>query len=296
MKPTNDQQFFINTAIKINKSLFNLADKDVNKLFNLQKDSRDKILNKVADIMLNYTVSNEVLSLNNGEKAKVNKELASLVNSLLKGEYTNEIDVVKGILTNVGINKYYSNSYLLGLGMDFDLEKVSRKAMSDIVNTKIKDELWSNRIWTNKNNVLKILKNELGSFINGDTSVNAIAKVIKDRFNVDAYCSKRLVNTETARVLEQSNDLWCQGNGIESQLFSATLDDKTSEECASLDGQVFKYDDPNKPECPLHPFCRSTLISLPNKDYRPTTRLDNNTRENIDYITYEDWKNDKDLD
>lgn len=50
----------------------------------------------------------------------------------------------------------------------------------------------------------------------------------------------------------------------DSYQFVATLDDRTTIQCASLDGQIFRYDDESAPRPPLHPNCRSTIVAVVN--------------------------------
>lgn len=45
--------------------------------------------------------------------------------------------------------------------------------------------------------------------------------------------------------------------------FTAALDDRTTEICLSLDGEIFKLDDSRIPEPPLHWNCRSALVPEP---------------------------------
>ena len=74
------------------------------------------------------------------------------------------------------------------------------------------------------------------------------------------------------RALPVSNAAALSGYGeagIERYIFVATLDQKTSEVCAELDGQSFLRSEAkagtNLP--PMHPFCRSTTIA----DFREDT-------------------------
>ena len=83
--------------------------------------------------------------------------------------------------------------------------------------------------------------------------------------------------------------MWAKEHNIKKQLFCATLDRRTSKICQSLDGKVFNYDDSNKKIPPLHPNCRSCLIDIID-GWKPKTRLDNETKQNINYQTYSEWK------
>lgn len=66
-----------------------------------------------------------------------------------------------------------------------------------------------------------------------------------------------LVQTATAHVSSRSRQAWAEETGVvEQEVFIATLDSKTTFQCASLDGR--KYRVGQGPTPPLHPNCRST--------------------------------------
>ena len=44
-----------------------------------------------------------------------------------------------------------------------------------------------------------------------------------------------------------------------------------------------------RPELPRHVNDRCCYIQLPSKDYRPDFRIDNTTKENIEYKDYQEW-------
>lgn len=295
MKLTQNQRLAKEITEKLNEELYNLSDAGINKILKLHKYNRDKILNEVGNIVLSYNVKDDTLNLTTTEKIKLNKKLQDKINNIFKDEIKEEVKNVTEILKKITLDKYYSNSYVVSLGLDFTLKKVSDEQLDRIIKNTIEGEIFSDRIWDNKNKVAKTLKLEVKKFLNGETNLNNIEKIIKDKYNSNAFNTKRLVRTETSRVMEQANEVFAEENNIEYQLFSATLDDRTSKVCSGLDGKVFKYNDLNKPKLPLHPNCRSTLIGLPSKDYRPKTRLNNITKERINYKTYQDWKVEQDL-
>mgnify|MGYP003300658113 CR=1 FL=1 len=57
---------------------------------------------------------------------------------------------------------------------------------------------------------------------------------------------------------------------------------------AELDGKYFDLND--APSVPVHPCCRCALIPVVD-DWKPSERMDNSTRETIDYKTYAEWRN-----
>lgn len=89
----------------------------------------------------------------------------------------------------------------------------------------------------------------------------------------------------------------------DSYQYVATLDDRTTEICASLDGQVFKYEDESAPRPPMHVNCRSTIIPVVNWDklgVKPPEDLQKLTRASMggptSYRTYSGWLRDQPAD
>ncbi|WP_346879020.1 minor capsid protein [Clostridium sp. UBA7791] len=294
---SKDQQFYINLTEEFNKELYNISDTEINKILSKQKKDRDTLLSEIGKIILTYTVADNILDLSSHEKIKLSKNLNNIISDIFKAQTKNEISKANDILTMIGLDKYYSNSYTLSLGFDFKIKKITDKALDGIIKKTIKGKNYSDRIWDNKNKVAKALRVEIKKFLNGEINLNEIEKVVKTRFNFNAYNTKRLVQNETSRVMNQVNEEFQEDHNIEYVMWSATLDDKTGDYDASLDGKVFRVDDDSRP-MPIddtHIGCRCCYISLPNENYRPSKRLDNKTKEKISYKTYEEWKLEQDL-
>ncbi len=297
MKLSKEQQFYIDLIEEFNQELYDSSDSEINKILSKQKKDRDTLLNEIGKIILTYTIADNILSLSSNEKIKLSKKLNNVISDIFKAQIKDEIYKANDILTTIGLDKYYSNSYTLSLGLDFKLKKVTNKTLNRIIKKTIKGKNYSDRIWDNKNKVAKALRLEIKKFLNGEINLNQIEKVIKTRFNSNAKVTKRLVQNETSRVMNQVNEAFQEDHNIEYVIWSATLDDKTEDYDASLDGKVFRVDDDSRP-IPItdtHVGCRCCYISLPSKDYRPSKRLDNKTKEKISYKTYKEWKEEQDL-
>ncbi len=297
MKVNEDQQFYVDLTEEFNQELYNLSDNEINKILNQQKKDRDTLLNEIGKIILTYTIADNILSLSSNEKIKLSKKLNNVIVDIFKSQIKDEISKATDILTTIGLDKYYSNSYTLSLGLDFKLKKVTDKTLNRIIKKTIKGKNYSDRIWDNKNKVAKALRVEIKKFLNGEINLNEIEKIVKTRFNSNAFNTKRLVKNETSRVMNQVNEAFQEEHGIEYVMWSSAIDDKTEDYDASLDGKVFRVDDDSRP-IPIddtHVGCRCCYISLPSKDYRPSKRLDNKTKEKIDYKTYKEWKAEQDL-
>lgn len=289
MKLTKNQQLYNDLIIKLLSELYNNL--DVNSIYKNIKRDREIILDKISRVLLTYTVDNSKLVLSVGDRDKLYKDLSAIIDNLCKKEITTEKKLITKVLKESAKDRYGINNYILSLGVDFKLKKIADKELDKIIKATIKGKNYSSRIWDNKNQIAKVLKSDIKKFLNGEIDVNSIEKKIKDRFNSNAYNSKRLVETEVARVMEESNNKWQEDRNIEYVMYCATLDNKTCDKCKQYDSKVYKKgEEPVK--LPQHPLDRCTYVALPSKEWRPKTRLDNKTKENINYKTYKEWLND----
>lgn len=289
MKLTKNQQLYNDLIIKLLSELYNNL--DVNSIYKNIKRDREIILDKISRVLLTYTVDNSKLVLSVGDRDKLYKDLSAIIDNLCKKEITTEKKLITKVLKESAKDRYGINNYILSLGVDFKLKKIADKELDKIIKATIKGKNYSSRIWDNKNQIAKVLKSDIKKFLNGEIDVNSIEKKIKDRFNSNAYNSKRLVETEVARVMEESNNKWQEDRNIEYVMYCATLDNKTCDKCKQYDSKVYKKgEEPVK--LPQHPLDRCTYVALPSKDWRPKARLDNKTKENINYKTYKEWLND----
>lgn len=287
MKLTKNQQLYNDLIIKLLSELYNNL--DVNSIYKNIKRDREVILDRISRVLLTYTVDNSKLVLSVGDRDKLYKDLSAIIDNLCKEEITTEKKLITKVLKESAKDRYGINNYILSLGMSFKLKKIADKELDKIIKATVKGKNYSSRIWDNKNQIAKVLKSDIKKFLNGEIDVNSIEKKIKDRFNSNAYNSKRLVETEVARVMEESNNKWQEDRNIEYVMYSATLDSKTCKDCGEHDGEVFEVD--KKPiKLPKHPLCRCTYVALPSKDWRPKARLDNKTKENINWQSYKEWE------
>ena len=285
----NYQQLFIDIKLALTNEIYEKYSKQIDEVAKIQKKSKQTILDEIAMIILEYNVTNEAMDISISDKAKLKKQMNELINDVFKGEYESEKDVITNTLIDVAKDSYYSSSYIYGLGVSYELKHVKQNILNKIINTKIDGKKYSSRIWKNKNQVAKMLKKEVNDFLNGKTDINSISKNIKNRFDVNYNVSNRLVRTEVAKVQCQANEVWANEHNIKKQLFCATLDGKTSKICQSLDGTIYNFDDEDKKIPPLHPNCRSCLIDIVD-GWKPKTRIDNETKQKINYQTYSKWK------
>jgi phage putative head morphogenesis protein, SPP1 gp7 family len=288
-KLTPEQQFFNDKTLEFAEEIYNKNEEKLLEAYKGQIKNRDDLLSKIAKILLSYNIADNILKINATEKKLLYSELSDLIVSDIKSELDFETNLTKDILTSVGKEKFNTNNYIYSLGADFNLTQLSDEALEKIINRKVDDKLWSDRLYTNKNDMCMTLQDEIEKFLKGETNVNQIEQKIIDRYDTNKYETERLVQDNICRVQEGANDVWQQEHGIKKVMYMATLDGKVCSKCAQFDTKVFDID--KKPvEIPQHPFCRCVYISLVNENWRPKMRLDNETKENINWQSYEEWK------
>lgn len=182
-----------------------------------------------------------------------------------------------------------------GLGFSFGL--VDPKAIDKVINSKWSGANYSTRIWHNTQALAQDLKEELlVNLVTGRTDREA-AEVIANKFAQGASNARRLVRTESCNLANQMEMESYKECKIETYVFVATLDLKTSKPCRKLDGKRFSVSEqqPGKNCPPMHPWCRSTTIcdisddelaQMRRRARNPVTGKNETVPANM---TYEQW-------
>ena len=189
-----------------------------------------------------------------------------------------------------------------GTGIGFSFSMLPEKKVIGILNQNWSGKLFSERIWGKAEKVNAQLKEELAiGFLTG-RSYRKTAEAIEARLSVGAMEARRLVRTEStyiANMAELESYKECE---IDRYEFLATLDMRTSDICAAMDGKKFDVDKavPGENLPPLHAWCRSTTIAV--IDRITESKLERRARDpetgetytiSVD-IKYGEWK--KELD
>ncbi|MBU3098375.1 MULTISPECIES: minor capsid protein [Clostridium] len=274
----------------------NYSDEEMKIIYKGQKTELDKLHALLGTLFIKYGIDG-FLKMNASQKADV--DIKSMLKLMGKNLGNSEVSKVTDILESVFKDTYYKNAYTMQKGMKVGLkfDMISQKHIDAAVNAKYDTEIFSDRIWKHKADLVDKLQASLIKTMNGETTIDKVARDIKNTFNVTAYESKLLVGNECARVQSQANEDIAVSTGVEQQMYSATLDGQTSSECAGDDSKIWDIDDPEKVIPPEnHVGCRCCLINVPYAGWSPTQRRDNETHELIPNQTYAEWSKDKGID
>ncbi|WP_337742457.1 minor capsid protein [Fusobacterium gonidiaformans] len=176
-----------------------------------------------------------------------------------------EKEVTGKHLENVVEFVYKDSMRILG---NNTVAKLDPKLITNIVNQKWDSKNYSDRIWKNRKGLVRrVMKNVTNGIIQGHDFKKMSKRLAKD-MNVGFYQARRLIETETTGALENAKGVVFREMGITKYQFIATIDDRTSEICRSLNGKVFEEKDRqigvNCPFC--HPFCRSVTVPYVDKE------------------------------
>ena len=234
MKLTKEEKFI--------ESLYKLAEKQLQKIYKFKRVSRDAILQEIANVLLTYTIANDVMVM---ERATIEKEynkMSKLVNDIAKGEAASQEKIIEELLSTVVKETFSFYNYNKGL-----------KDVKKIIESNFKGKHFSERVWSNEKNVANYLNKQINSFINGKISVNQIKKDIEKTFNASAYNAKRLVTTEVSRCQNEAFRKLCEETNVKKVKRNAILDSKTCDDCYPLNGKVYELKE--MPQI-SHPMCR----------------------------------------
>lgn len=207
---------------------------------------------------------------------------------------------IKELLENVYTDTYYRTLYELqkriGIGVDF--ARIDKQALEKVLKEPWSGKNYSQRIWDNRDKLVQELQtNLMQAFIRGD-SIEQTTKILQERMKVSYSRAVRIVRTETSYIANQAAFDSYKASGIVKKYeYVATLDNRTSEICRSMDGKVFKLTEAmvgiNFP--PLHPHCRSTVVPYFDDEENVGERIARDNKGKTYYVpadmTYEEWYN-----
>lgn len=225
------------------KSLYDEATEQIKEIYKEQKKNKDDILNLIAFIMLNYNISDNVMSLSSLEKNNCKKKFLGLITKISKNQSTLTKDIITTIL--IDTVKRTNNFY----GGNFELNNIKK-----IVDKKFKGEHFTKRILKNENDIAEKLYNETNLFVKGEVDVNAIKDKVDKTVNANAYNVRRLTESEVNRTENDTFITIAKENGVKKIIRHEILDDRICLDCEAIAEQIFDIN--NAPDGAIHSFCR----------------------------------------
>lgn len=119
---------------------------------------------------------------------------------------------------------------------------------------------YSQRVWDNIGRLTETLNSELINCVVTGKKPTELKRQLQERFNVSYRRADTLVRTELVHIQTRAAEERYKSYGIEQVEVLVSIDDRTCEECAALDGQVFPIN--AAPILPLHPNERCCLVPV----------------------------------
>lgn len=225
----------------------------------------------------------------------------------LKMEIKAEIDLLSKTMENnldkhlreVYRDTYYRSAYSIQKGLDkfSNIEKLNPELLESLVYKPwTKDNTnWSKRIWGNDGKLVNTLHTNLTQNIITGKPLKDIIDTIEERFNVERNIATRLIMTESAAYHSRAKERCMKDLGCEKYEVIATLDDRTSPICRSMDSKVFDMKDyqVGVTAPPFHSNCRTVTAPYYDKIEGDTnlraSRTEDDNYELVDVKDYQDW-------
>lgn len=179
------------------------------------------------------------------ELSKVSSEAAESTRKTLYGVYG---DTYKEVVKDLGVKSMFSESMV--------------KA---VIDRPWSGANYSSRLWGNSEKLARVLKQEVTTGMIQGINLKTMGKRISDRIaGAKKNDVERLLRTEVNYTMNQATLDGYKDAKIEKYTFDATLDSRTSQICAGLNGETFELSKAvvgvNYP--PMHPRCRSTTTPV----------------------------------
>lgn len=273
----------MNDYVKVRADIDKESTKKIKKILKRYKLNQKDMCDEIAAVLLSAMDDNGAILLSPDMVLEIKQDITKNLDDLASFEN----DELKKILDDAYSSALQQTAKTIGLKTDWKILRA--EFVKSAVNAPISGKTFSSRIWSNTNDLANRIYDDVLHHIQTGEAPKKIIKRIKDDYGVTAYQAKRLVNTEIAKVVNRAQmDVYKNSGVVQKVLYMATLETNTCENCADLDGKYFDLD--KAPNIPLHPNCRCCLVPVVD-DWKPTKRADNETKESINYVTYNEWLN-----
>lgn len=211
-----------------------------------------------------------------------------------------ELESFLGALGSVYEHSYHRTIFdtQQGLGFGVDFNRIDARTVESIIRRPWLGDSFSDRIWKQKNALLTQLDRIIPQGFAIGQGSRELGRRLARQMNTARYNGERLARTEVNHAANEATRASYKELGVERYEFLATLDTRTSEICAGLDGKVFRLADAqagtNYP--PMHPNCRSTTVPYfaPDEFDEPGKRAARDDRGKYVTVpadmTYDEWK------
>ena len=201
---------------------------------------------------------------------------------------------------------FYTSEYEWNTKIDMNM--LDTNSIRQIVESPTSGARLSSRLWDNTNTLAQQVDHALNIGLTQGLGYAQIAKNIELAMTSDYHKALRIARTEASRVYGlgqvQAQQEFKKLGFKPQKMWIASLDSNTRSSHRHLDGQIIPSDDyfegntgrglaPGLFGTPGEDInCRCKVITILDEHSIPTTRRDNESKELIEFKSYEDWLKD----
>ncbi|MHB8063521.1 MAG: minor capsid protein [Ruminiclostridium sp.] len=223
------------------------------------------------------------------------KQIDATLQQLYSVEYQHKGE---DLLKDVYLDSYYRTWFNIDQYKGFHAEfaQVSAETVEELIKYPFNGADFSTRIWKQKDHMLQGLNESITTMLIQGRNPMTLSKDFAKKFGTKEFEAYRLLHTEGSFMIEQGTQAGYIEDGVEKYEWLATLDTKTCDDCAALDGKKF---DVGKGVVgitlpPLHQFDRCTTIPYYDDDVEGGTRTARSPDKKTSYTvpantTYKQW-------
>lgn len=190
-------------------------------------------------------------------------------------------------------NRYYQTAYEMR-SLGFSFARLNRKQINTALDQPWKDGHFSTSIWNNQKKLIQSLTDVITQAIITGKSYSDATKALEEKMKTGSNNAARIISTEMAAVASEAQQDMFEELDVKKYVIVATLDDRTSQICQSLDGKIFDQKDykVGVTAPPFHPNCRTSTAPY-FKDMKPSKRIARKGGDGrsvyVDNMTYHEW-------
>jgi len=219
---------------------------------------------------------------------------------ILKDLATDQNNLMKSTLSGIATDTYYDTIFEVYKGYEIgtSFSVLNPNVVSQMIRNPVNGQAFSTRVWNNRNLLANQTNQILRAGITQGISNGEMAKRLSKKMGSGLKVANRLIQTEVTNTYNQATKTGYEATGFVKQYeYVATLDNRTSDICSDLDGQIFNLKDAaaglNYP--PMHTNCRSTTTAHFDDSKQFATRMarDVETGKNFTVpatMTHKDFK------
>lgn len=289
----------IDALVQHQANAYRLNTGEFNSLYSLFRKESNNVFNQLLILMLDLSEAEKTALSQGRYTTNELKEIKTLFDDLYSSVATTVSDTFA--LSAVSYALYEANftAKLYGESVDLTGESIVKKANSTPLSTgQLVDDVWKDLAEKVRKKAMYTVRQGI---VNGNTTQQIVSELKGRKVGgeyvggiVEQSRSALEANVRTLRSHVANSAMMDTYRILDFEYvkFMATLDGRTSKICASLDGTVWKINDPNLRQPALHFRCRSILVGTDKdgsmlgkrpfvEDNRPVSKIPKSERDGI---------------